>query len=421
MEKGIKKRRYNLTIGIVAGAVIGLITGLIFQEKMAAFKVVGDLFLRVMQMPIILLVMCAVMDAVGSLNPRELGKLGGKTILLFAFTTAAAGTIGLLLGMIMKPGVGLQTEGIFDLSAVTVPEPASFSEQLLGYVSNNMFASMSSGNNLQCIVIAILFGIALSIYGSKHERNPVLEGIKEVNKIVMQLLFVVIQLLPLAIFSFVSYAVGVIGPQVLSTLAKLIFSNLVGMIVLTVLFTVVTCWYCGVSPLKFFPKFARTAIICIISASSAVALPIKMEDSERKFGISPRINRLVAPMGMSMNTDGAVLFFCLSAITVAQIFNITMTAADMLTLVLFSTAFSFAAISVPGGGLVMLAVVLAAVGLPPEGMVIISAADFFLGPIRTINNTGDDIMVAMVVAKSEGEFDKDIYNGTKEFVPDTTL
>ena len=69
----------------------------------------------------------------------------------------------------------------------------------------------------------------------------------------------------------------------------------------------------------------------------------------------------------------------------------------------------------------MLAVVLATVGLPPEGMVIISAADFFLGPIRTINNTGDDIMVAMVVAKSEGEFDKDIYNGTKEFVPDTTL
>lgn len=151
-----------------------------------------------------------------------------------------------------------------------------------------------------------------------------------------------------------------------------------------------------------------------MSASSAVTLPTKMEDSEKPIGISPRINRLVAPLGMSMNSDGAVLFFCLSAVTVAQVFNITTTEPMLINLVIFSTLLSFATISVPGGGLVMFAMVLNAVGLPAEGMVIVAAADFFLGPIRTVGNSVDDVMVAMLVAKSEGEFDADIYNGIKK-------
>lgn len=412
------KRKYNLTMGIAIGAVLGLIAGLLFGGKMAGFKVVGDLFLRLMQMPIILLIMTAVIEAVGSLKPKELGRLGAKTLTLFAVTTAVAGCIGLAAAYIIKPGVGLVTQDVFDISKVTVPKISSFSEQLLGFVSNNMFASMSNGNNLQVIIIAILFGITLSIYGSKYEKNPVLDGIKNINKVVMQFIFIIIQILPFAIFSFVSYAVGVIGSQVIATLGKLIFANFIGALLMLIVFAVLTCLYCGVSPIKFFPKIGKMTIIALMSASSAVTLPTKMEDGEKKFGISPRINRFIAPLGMSMNSDGAVLFFCLSAVTIAQVFNIPMNGSQIINLVTFSTLLSFAAISVPGGGLVMLAMVLTAVGLPPEGMVIISAADFFLGPIRTVGNSIDDVMVAMVVAKTEGEFDKDIYNGLKEFDPE---
>ena len=414
---GMGKRKYNLTTGIVIGALAGLVCGLVFGEKMGSFKLLGDVFLRLMQMPIILLIMTAVVEAVGSLKPRELGRLGLKILLLFALSTALAGLLGLSMGYIMQPGAGLQIEGVLDISKVTVPKPASFSEQLLGYVSNNMFASMAGGNNLQCIVISILFGITLSVYGAKNEKNPVLDLVREVNKVVMQFIFIAIQILPLAIFSFISYAVGVIGVQVLGTLAKLILANLVGAVILFVIFATIACVYCKVSPLKFFPKSVRMTIIALMSASSAVTLPVKMEDGEKRFGISPRINRLVAPMGMSMNSDGAVLFFCLSAVTVSQVFGMPLSASQLITLVLFSTAFSFAAISVPGGGLVMLAVVLTSVGLPVEGMVIIAAADFFLGPIRTVGNSVDDVMIAMIVAKSEGEFDPAIYNDEKEFDP----
>ena len=122
-------------------------------------------------------------------------------------------------------------------------------------------------------------------------------------------------------------------------------------------------------------------------------------------------------MGMSMNCDGALLFFTLSCLMVAQAFGITVTFGDQVNYVLFSTAMSFAVITVPGGGLIMLGIILQAVGLPAAGMVIISAADFILGPIRTLNNNIDDNMVAMVVAKMNGEFSADIYNGKKEFDP----
>jgi Na+/H+-dicarboxylate symporter len=414
---GKKKFKYNLIFGISVAALAGLVCGIVFGEKMASFKIMGDLFLRMMQMPIILLIMSAVIEAVGTLNPKELGRLGMKTLVLFGITTAVAGLLGLTIAYVIQPGVGLQVEGVFDLGPVSIPEPANFSEQLLGYVSNNIFASMASGNNLQCVIIAILFGITLSLYGAQNERNPVLEGIKSVNKVVMQFIFIVIQALPIAIFSFISYAVGVIGPQVLRTLAKLIFANFIGTSIMMVLYILIACAYCKVNPFLFFPKIGRMTLIALVSTSSAVTLPAKMEDGEKKIGISPRVNRLVAPMGMSMNSDGAVLFFCLSCVTIAQVFGIHMELSQLVTLVLFSTAFSFAAVSVPGGGLVMLVVVLAAVGLPAEGMVIISAADFFLAPIRTVGNSIDDVMIAMIVAQSEGEFDRDIYNGKKEFDP----
>lgn len=405
---------YTLTKGIIVGVLLGLLGGLLLKEKMAYFKVLGDLFLRLMQMPIILLIMCAVSEAVGSLKPRELGRLGGKALTLFAITTAFAGIMGLAIAFILKPGMGLQANSYFTAEQVKVPVVASFTDQILGFIPNNMFAAIASGNNLQCVIIAILFGVALSLYGSKHEENPVLEWIKQLNKIVTQLIFIIVQLLPVAAFSFIGYAVGVVGPSVLQTLAKLIFANLLGVTILLVLFATIACLYCGVSVIKFFPKIARMAFIALMSASSAVTLPTKMEDSEKLIGISPRINRLVAPLGMSMNSDGAVLFFCLSAVTVAQVFNITMTEPMLINLVIFSTLLSFATISVPGGGLVMFAMVLNAVGLPAEGMVIVAAADFFLGPIRTVGNSVDDVMVAMLVAKSEGEFDADIYNGIKK-------
>ena len=395
-KKGILKG-YTMTKGVLIGAVIGLIVGLIFGEKADSLSFFGNLFLRLINMPLVILVMCSVMEAVGSLNPKELGKLGGKTILLFAISTAVAGVMGLVLGNVFRPGLGLDMSMFAVDTSYVAPDNGGVADSILNYFSNNIFNSMSTANNLQCVVAAILFGVALSMYGKDHDENPVLEGVKAINKIVLKYISIVIQLLPIAIFSFVAQAVGVVGNQLFKALGLLVGANFVGMVIMTVIY--------------------GAAILAAVSASSAVTLPTKLEDCQTKLGVSPKIAKFVCPLGMSMNCDGAVLFFTLSCLTVAQAFGIPYNMSNMINMVLFSTAFSFAVITVPGGGLVMLAIVLQAMGLPAAGMVIISAGDFILGPIRTVNNNIDDSMVAMAVAKSEGEFSAEIYNGTKEFDP----
>lgn len=418
MERKRIWKGYTMTKGVLLGAVLGLIAGLILKEKADPLSFFGTLFLRLINMPLIILVMCSVMEAVGSLNPRELGKLGGKTIALFAVSTAIAGVLGLVLGNLFRPGLSLDMTMFAVDIGYTAPDNGGLADSVLNYFSNNIFNSMSTGNNLQCVVAAILLGIALSLYGGEHEKNPVLDGVIAVNQIVMKYIGVVIQLLPLAIFSFVAQAVGVIGNQLFKALALCVTANFAGMIFMTLLYGFVTAVYCGVNPWKIFGKLANTAVVAAVSASSAVTLPTKLEDCQEKLGVSPKIAKFVCPLGMSMNCDGAVLFFTLSCLTVAQAFGIPYTLGNMINMVLFSTAFSFAAITVPGGGLVMLAIVLQAMGLPAAGMVIISAGDFIFGPIRTVNNNIDDSMIAMIVAKGEGEFSKEIYNGTKSFDPD---
>jgi Na+/H+-dicarboxylate symporter len=416
-QKDTKKSGYTLVKGIAIAAILGLVAGLIFGEKMEPFQVIGNLFLRIMQMPILLLIMTAVMLAVGELRPKELGRIGGKTLMLFVASTVMAAVFGLITASILKPGVGLDVTGFANMQQVVeVPETAGITDQILGFFSTNMFNSMASGNTIQVIVIALFFGTALSIYGSKHEENPVLDGIRNINDIVMQLIFIVVQGLPLAVFSFISYAVGVLGSQVISVLAKIIIANLLGAIGMTIIWLIIVGLYCKVSPIKIAPRLVRTIIINLVSASSAVSLPVKMEDGEKKLGISPRINNLVAPLGMSMNTDGAVLFFTLSALTIAQIYGITLGSSQLLSLVIASTFISFGAITVPGGGLVMLAIVLSSVGLPVQGMVIISAADFLLGPIRTVNNNIDDMLIGMLVAKSEDELNYEVFNQKSSFL-----
>lgn len=413
-----KKSGYTLTKGVLIGAVLGAIVGIISPTAGSSVGFVGDIFLRLINMPLILLIMCAVLEAVGSLSVKELGKIGVQTVGLFALTSFTGAIFGLGFGALFKPGVGLDMSMFTYESGMTVGDNGGFVDQIYNYISNNIFASMSSGNNLQCVFASIFLGIALSIYGDKHDTNPVLEGVKEVNKIVQTYVGIIIQALPLAIFSFVAKGVGVVGGQLFLALGKLVGVNFLGMIFITCIYGSLACIICGVPFSKLIPKLGRTAMVAAVSASSAVTFPTKLECAKKDLGVSPRIANFVCPMGMSMNCDGAMLFFTLSCWMVAQAFGISVTAADMLNWCVFSTALSFAVITVPGGGLIMLGIILQGVGLPVEGMVIISAADFLLGPIRTVNNNIDDNMVAMVVAKWNGEFSKDIYNGTKEFDPD---
>ena len=168
--------------------------------------------------------------------------------------------------------------------------------------------------------------------------------------------------------------------------------------------------YGKLNPVRLLMKLKNTIIVAVTTTSSAVSLPIQMEDSELRIGVSRRVSRLVNPLGMNLNSHGLAITVAIACITVAQFFNIELTLASYIQIGIMSTFATFANLAVPGGALVTMAIGFQMAGIPLEGIAIIAGVDWFAGIIRTLLNVVDDVLIAVAVAISEKELDMDIFN-----------
>lgn len=401
-------KKISLTKWMVIASVLGVIAGLVFGPAMGNIKFLGDIFLRLMQMSVVFLVMGAIIEAVGGLDIKDIGKLGGKTIFLFVASTVFAAFVGLALAIIIKPGVG-----------VTGVEAAAYTgnlvegnplDLLVNFFPKNVVESMATGGILQVIVFSIFFGLAISILRSKNGENIVFNFIKELNVIIIQIIKIVMNYAPIGIFALVGSITGTAGMGMLFALGKFLIALTVGCIAVLLLFVLIASAYGKLNPIKLLKNMENTIIVAITTTSSAVSLPVAMEDSEQKIGISRRVSRLVNPLGMNLNSHGLAVTVAVGCITVAQFFGIPLDLSDYLMIGVMSAVATFANLAVPGGALVTMAVGFSLVGLPLEGVAIIAGVDWFAGIIRTLLNVADDVLIAVIVAISEDELDRDIFN-----------
>lgn len=401
-------KKISLTKWMVIASVLGVIAGLVFGPAMGNIKFLGDIFLRLMQMSVVFLVMGAIIEAVGGLDIKDIGKLGGKTIFLFVASTVFAAFVGLTLAIIIKPGVG-----------VTGVEAAAYTgnlvegnplDLLVNFFPKNVVESMATGGILQVIVFSIFFGLAISILRSKNGENIVFNFIKELNVIIIQIIKIVMNYAPIGIFALVGSITGTAGMGMLFALGKFLIALTVGCIAVLLLFVLIASAYGKLNPIKLLKNMENTIIVAITTTSSAVSLPVAMEDSEQKIGISRRVSRLVNPLGMNLNSHGLAVTVAVGCITVAQFFGIPLEVSDYLMIGVMSAVATFANLAVPGGALVTMAVGFSLVGLPLEGVAIIAGVDWFAGIIRTLLNVADDVLIAVIVAISEDELDRDIFN-----------
>ncbi len=401
-------KKISLTKWMVIASVLGVIAGLVFGPAMGNIKFLGDIFLRLMQMSVVFLVMGAIIEAVGGLDIKDIGKLGGKTIFLFVASTVFAAFVGLVLAIIIKPGVG-----------VTGVEAAAYTgnlvegnplDLLVNFFPKNVVESMATGGILQVIVFSIFFGLAISILRSKNGENIVFNFIKELNVIIIQIIKIVMNYAPIGIFALVGSITGTAGMGMLFALGKFLIALTVGCIAVLLLFVLIASAYGKLNPIKLLKNMENTIIVAITTTSSAVSLPVAMEDSEQKIGISRRVSRLVNPLGMNLNSHGLAVTVAVGCVTVAQFFGIPLDVSDYLMIGVMSAVATFANLAVPGGALVTMAVGFSLVGLPLEGVAIIAGVDWFAGIIRTLLNVADDVLIAVIVAISEDELDRDIFN-----------
>lgn len=399
-------KKVQLTTKIFIGLILGIVVGIMLQGTpqiaQTYIKPFGTLFLNMIKMIIVPLVFSSLVVGAASIgDPKSLGRIGGKTLGYYMVTTAVAVTIGLVLSMILKPGMGLAIP--VDAVAESTEAPALV-DTLLNMLPSNPLKGLVEGNILQVIVFALFLGISCTAL-PQEKSAPFVKFFDSLAEIMYKITAFIMNLAPYGVFALIAPVVSEYGLDVLLPLGMVILAVYLGCIIHAVLvYSTAVKVFAKMNPLKFFKEIAPAAITAFSTTSSSGTLPVTIQ-STRNLGVSEKISSFVLPLGATINMDGTALYQGVCALFLAQVYGIDLTMGQMMTIILTATLGSIGTAGVPGGGLIMLTLVLQSVGLPLEGLVLIAGIDRILDMARTSVNVVGDASCTVVVAATEKQLD----------------
>lgn len=405
-------KKPSMITQIAIAVVVGILVGLLIPASGNYLKIVGDVFLRLMQMAIPILILGQIVQAVGSINPKELTSLGGRTIAVFGISSLAAALWGVLMAVIFNPGYGVKMTGFQDASIKA--QEISITDTILNFVPKNIFDSLTQGSIIQIIVFALFFGLALNKYLQSHPEIQLFQIIVDFNEVIITVIRYVMYLAPLGIFALIASTISHLGLQIILPLVKYLLVYGLGTILFLGIWILVITLYCKVSPLRLITNMKNMSVMALATTSSAITLPVALEETETKLGLSKRITNLVLPLGMSLNSNGSAMHMAFTVMTIAQMYQLEFDITKMIYLAITATFVSLANAVVPGAGLVSLAVIVPQMGLPIESIAIFAGVEWFVGMLRTILNVNSDVYSAILVAKSVDEIDYTVFNSSNK-------
>ncbi len=411
MEKS-KKFTLSLTTQILIATIGGILFGTFVGEWAANLKFIGDIFIRLIQMSVVLLVMSAVSVAVGGGDSQDVGKMGFHTFKWIVFFTIISAGMGVALSLFIKPGVGIEIASSEQIANAQVAS-ASLQDTLLGFVPTNIISAMAESSMVPCIVFSLFFGVAMGIYTKETKNSNMVEWVRGLNAIITNIIKIVMKIAPVGIFCLLANVAGSTGFAVIVPMIKFLGLLLVGDLLQFLIFIPMTAAICKVNPAKLPKKFAKMSIMALTTTSGAICLPTKMEDEVTKFGISRKVADFTGPITMSMNSCGAAMCYVSAIFFMAQSTNITMTTYQMGMAIVLSCLMCMGTISVPGGSVIVYTFLASSLGLPLESLAVLIGIDWFAGMFRTLMNVDVDVMVGMLVAHKLNELDYDVYNEKK--------
>ena len=400
-------KKMALWLKILIGMIAGIIAGMLLGNNAEYIKPIGQLFISAIKMLIVPLIFCSLIVGVTSMkDTTKMGRIGVKSIVFYLATTAVAISIGLGLGLLFEPGAGL------NMVATTVadakPSP-TLVDTIVGLVPKNPVGSLASGNILQIIVFALSLGIALNLIGEKGE--PASKMFESLADAMYKLTELVMKLAPYGVFALMAWVSGKYGLDVLLPLIKVIGLVYLGCIIHVLVLGGGFVGLLGkLNPQRFYKGIIEAQIIAFTTTSSSGTLPASIKCATQNLGVSRTVSSFVLPVGATINMDGTALYQGVLALFIAQAFGIGLTTTDYLTIIATATLASVGTAGVPGAGLIMLSLVLTTVGLPLEGIAIVAGIDRILDMARTTINVTGDLMVTLLIGKSEGELDEPLYN-----------
>lgn len=408
------KKRFSisLTTQILIATAGGIVFGALVGEWASNLKFIGDIFIRLIQMSVVLLVMSAVASAVGGGDGQDVGKMGFHTFKwIIIFTVISAG-LGVALSMLLQPGIGVEIASAADVANSSV-ETGSIQDTILGFVPTNIINSMAEGSMVPCIVFSLFFGVAMGAYAKESGNRNVIEWVQGINGVITNIIKIVMNVAPIGIFCLLANVAGTTGFKVIIPMLKFLLVLLIGDAIQFLLFGPFTAAVTKVNLFKMPKKFAKMSMMAVTTTSGAICLPTKMEDEVTKFGISRKVADFTGPITMSMNSCGAAQCYVATIFFMAQSTGIQMTPYQMGMAILLSCLMCLGTISVPGGSVIVYTFLATSLGLPLESIAVLIGIDWFAGMFRTLMNVDVDVLIGLLVASKLGELDRDVYNEKK--------
>jgi Na+/H+-dicarboxylate symporter len=408
--KAVKHPALQIAVAAIAGIAFGLIVG----DWAANLKFVGDMFIRLIQMAIVPLVMSSVIVATGSMTGAGMGKLASRTFAWMLGLSSIAAGVAWALSTVIRPGAGMEFEGELDPALEEGAAAATgWQETLLGFVSTNIFEAMSTASMVPIIVFSLLFGAALRLHINKTQDTVVLSFLEQVQHIVLTMIRLVMFVAPVGVFCLLAALAGDIGFSVVTTALAYLGTTLLGVVILFVLFVAITAVLTRLNPFLLPGKLAEQTAIAITTTSSAVTFPTVLRNTVEKVGVSQRVANFTLSVGLTMGSYGAVLNYMIVVMFLAQAGGVDLTFGQIALGMGLAILLNMGTITVPGGFPVVAMFLATSLGLPFEAVGLLIAVDWFTGIFRTFLNVNGDTLVAMLVANSDDEIDREVYNGLK--------
>jgi Na+/H+-dicarboxylate symporter len=402
----------KILLGFGAGVVVGLLAR---APGMASFTVVasylepvGTVFIRLITMVVVPLVVASVFVGVASLGDiRSLGRVGARTLTFFFGTTLVAALIGLLVATTANVGAGFSIPSQDAATAgATTPAVPGVVQTLINLVPQNPFAAAAQGGAdlLPLIVAVCFFGAAATVVGAER-RQPVVRFFEGVNEMAMVVVGWLMRLAPYGVFALIAAAVARSGLGLLDQLLAFGAVVVVALLVHAVVVLVPVLRLGAGRPIgEFFRATSDALFLAFSTASSNATLPVSMAAATDRLGVPSDITSFVLPAGASLNKNGSAAYKAVTAVFIAHLYGLPLTAGAMITIVMMATVAAFAGAGVPGSSLVTTLIVLNAIGLGPRaaaGMALVAAIDRPLDMCRSAVNTMSNLVGAAWVARTE--------------------
>jgi aerobic C4-dicarboxylate transport protein len=406
----MKKPFYKiLYVQVLFAIVLGVLLGVFYPEVGTAMKPLGDGFIKLIKMIIAPVIFCTVVAGIaGMQDMKKIGRVGGKALLYFEVVSTFALAIGLVVANVAKPGAGFNVDpATLDSSAIaqytTNAHAQTTTEFIMHIIPTTFVDAFATGNILQVLLVAILFGFALSMMGERG--RPVTKLIDDVSHVIFGIVNIIMKVAPLGAFGAMAFTIGKYGIASLLPLAKLMgsFYLTCALFIFIVLGTIAR--FTGFSIFKFIRYIKEELLIVLGTSSSESALPSLMRKLE-SLGCAKPVVGLVVPTGYSFNLDGTNIYMTMAALFVAQATNTDLTLTQELTILLVAMLTSKGASGITGAGFITLAATLAVVPtIPVAGMALILGIDRFMSEARALTNFIGNGVATVVVSKWENELD----------------